>query len=56
MGIREDNHQYMITRHSDKKHDHHHVLANRVGMDRKVIDYSHSIPRLEKSIDKVEKK
>ena len=55
MGIREDNHQYMITRHSDKKHDHHHVLANRVGMDRKVIDYSHSIPRLEKSIDKVEK-
>ena len=55
MGIREDNHQYMITRHSDKKHDHHHVLANRVGMDRKVIDYSHSITRLEKSIDKVEK-
>lgn len=55
MGIREDNHQYMITRHSDKKHDHHHILANRVGMDGKAIDYSHSIPKLEKSIDKVEK-
>lgn len=55
MGIREDNHQYMITRHSDKNHDHHHILANRVGMDGKVIDMSHSIPRLEKAIDKTEK-
>lgn len=55
MGIREDNHQYMITRHSDKAHDHHHILANRVGMDGKAIDYSHTIPKLEKSIDKVEK-
>lgn len=55
MGIREDNHQYMITRHSDKAHDHHHILANRVGMDGKAIDYSHTVPKLEKSIDKVEK-
>lgn len=55
MGIREDNHQYMITRHSDKAHDHHHILVNRVGMDGKAIDYSHTIPKLEKSIDKVEK-
>ena len=55
MGIQEDNHQYIITRHSDKGHDHHHVLANRVGLDGKAIDYSHSIPRLEKAIDKTEK-
>ena len=55
MGIREDNHQYMITRHSDKAHDHHHILANRVGMDGKAIDYSHTVPKLEKSIDKIEK-
>ena len=55
MGVREDNHQYIITRHSDKNHDHHHILANRVGMDGKVIDVSHSVPKLEKAIDKTEK-
>lgn len=55
MGIKEDSHQYMITRHSDKGHDHHHILANRVGMDGKLINDSFSKARLEKAIDKTEK-
>lgn len=55
MGIREDNNQYMISRHSDKGHDHHHILANRVGMDGKVLSDSYSKYRLETAIDKVEK-
>lgn len=55
MGIKEDSHQYMITRHSDKGHDHHHILANRVGMDGKLINDSFSKARLEKGIDKTEK-
>ena len=54
MGIREDNHQYMITRHSDKKHDHHHILANRVGPEdmflmkhrKKVIEFRKKILKI----------
>ena len=55
MGIQEDNHQYLITRHSDKGHDHHHVLANRVGMNGKTLTDSYSKNRLETAIDKIEK-
>jgi hypothetical protein len=55
IGIQEDNHQFMVTRHSDKGHDHHHVLANRVGMNGKVLTDSYSKNRLETAIDKIEK-
>ncbi|MCD0480355.1 relaxase/mobilization nuclease domain-containing protein [Chryseobacterium sp. LC2016-29] len=54
MGIT-DEHQSMITRHSDKAHDHHHIIANRVGLDGKVINDSFAINRLETSCDKIEK-
>lgn len=54
MGITDD-HQHMITRHSDKAHDHHHIIANRVGLDGKVINDSFAINRLETSCDKIEK-
>lgn len=55
MGIT-DEHQFMITRHSDKAHDHHHILANRVGLDAIVISDSYTINRLETAMDKIEKK
>lgn len=55
MGISDFNHQYIVTRHQDKAHDHHHVLANRVGVDRKVIGDSFSQNRMEVACDKVEK-
>lgn len=54
MGITDD-HQHMITRHSDKAHDHHHVIANRVGLDGKVINDSFAINKLETACDKIEK-
>lgn len=54
MGIT-DEHQSMITRHNDKDHDHHHIIANRVGLDRKVINDSFAINRLETACDKIEK-
>lgn len=54
MGVTDD-HQVLITRHSDKEHDHHHIIANRVGLNEKVISDSFAINRLETSIDKVEK-
>lgn len=54
MGITDD-HQYIITRHIDKAHDHHHILLNRVGLDGKVWDDSYGRNRLETCIDKVEK-
>lgn len=34
MGIRQDNHQAVVTKHNDK-HPHYHILANRVGFDGK---------------------
>lgn len=54
MGITDD-HQYIITRHVDKAHDHHHILLNRVGLDGKVLDDSYGPNRLETAIDKTEK-
>lgn len=54
MGITDD-HQHMITRHSDKAHDHHHIIANRVGLDGKVINDSFAINKLETACDKIEK-
>lgn len=55
MGIT-DEHQFLITRHSDKEHDHHHIIANRVGLSRDVINDSYSKIRLQTACDKVEKK
>lgn len=51
-----DEHQFMVTRHCDKEHDHHHVLANRVALNGKAISDSYIINRLEIALDKVEKK
>lgn len=54
MGIDEENHQVIVTKHNDK-HPHYHVLANRVGFDGKTLSDSHTKRRLELAIDKWEK-
>lgn len=33
MGFDPDLHQYVVVRHQDTKHDHVHLVANRIGMD-----------------------
>ena len=55
LGIKKDNHQYLIVKHSDK-HPHYHIVVNRVGMDGKVLSDSYTKNRLEVAIDKAEKK
>lgn len=56
MGLTQENYQYMVTEHTDKPHPHHHVLANRVGLDGIVLSDSFTKYRLETAIDKMEKK
>lgn len=55
MGIKDDNHQYIIVKHNDKAHPHYHVIVNRVGLDGKVLSDSHTKNRLEVAMDKAEK-
>ncbi|RRT86374.1 relaxase/mobilization nuclease domain-containing protein [Empedobacter falsenii] len=56
MGIKDDNHQYIIVKHNDKAHPHYHVIVNRVGLDGKALSDSYTKYRLEVAIDKAEKK
>lgn len=56
MGIKDDNHQYIIAKHNDKAHPHYHIIVNRVGLDGKILSDSYSKNRLEVAIDKAEKK
>lgn len=55
LGIRDNNHQYFVTSHSDKAHPHHHVFINRVGMDGCTLSDSFLANRLELICDKLEK-
>lgn len=55
LGIKKDNHQYLIVKHSDKN-PHYHIVVNRIGIDGKVLSDSYTKNRLEVAIDKAEKK
>lgn len=55
MGVREDNHQYLVVRHNDK-HPHYHIIINRVGFDGKTLSDSNSKYRIGTACDKIEKK
>lgn len=54
MGVREDNHQYIVVKHNDK-HPHYHVQINRVGFDGKTLSDSNSKLRIGTACDKIEK-
>jgi hypothetical protein len=55
IGIKKDNHQYVVVQHKDKAHDHYHVVANRVGLDGELLNDHRIKDRLQVACDKVEK-
>lgn len=50
-----DNNQYIVVRHSDTPHDHIHVLASRIRLDRKLSSLWQNKPNTEKFIRQIEK-
>jgi Relaxase/Mobilisation nuclease domain len=49
-----ENHQYIAVRHTDRPHDHMHMLISRINLDRKVNHLSFSKRRTETFIRQVE--
>ncbi len=49
------NNQYSISRHTDTKHPHIHILVNRVGLDGSVVNDSYDYKRQEVIMRKLEK-
>lgn len=54
MGVKDDNHQFIVVRHNDK-HPHYHVLVNRVGLDGTTLSDKNSKLRIGTAVDKIEK-
>ncbi|NIJ44432.1 hypothetical protein FHR24_000871 [Wenyingzhuangia heitensis] len=54
MGVRQDNHQFLVVKHNDK-HPHYHIEINRVGFDGITLSDSNSKLRIGTACDKVEK-
>jgi hypothetical protein len=54
MGVKENNHQFLVVKHNDK-HPHYHIQINRVGFDGKTLSDSNSKLRIGTACDKVEK-
>lgn len=54
MGL--NNHQYLIVKHTDTKHAHFHIVANRIGLDGSVTDDSWCKNRSAAVSDKLEQK
>lgn len=55
MGVKNDNHQYVVVKHNDK-HPHYHIIINRVGFDGITLSDSNSKLRIGTAVDKIEKK
>lgn len=47
--------QMVLVRHSDTDHDHIHIIANRIGLDGKVVSDSKDFERQEKALRAIEK-
>lgn len=45
---------YVVVRHSDKEHDHIHIVASRIGLDSKTVSDSRNYQRSEKAIRGIE--
>lgn len=45
MGIDIENHQWMLVRHSDKAHEHAHLIINKIGLDSILYDDSNTAYR-----------
>jgi hypothetical protein len=51
-----ENNQYVVIEHGDRKHQHLHVVANRVGYDAKTVSDSNSYHRMATFCRNIEKK
>lgn len=54
MGVKENNHQFMVVKHNDK-HPHYHIQINRIGFDGKTLSDSNTKLRIGTACDKIEK-
>ena len=54
MGIDKDNHQFVVVRHNDTKHDHVHILLNKIGFDGKVYHPQNDVFKIIKSTNELE--
>lgn len=54
IGVNKENNQYFLVKHNDAKHEHYHVVINKVGFDAKTIDTSYIKNKLQVICDKVE--
>jgi hypothetical protein len=55
IGVKKEDHQYLVVEHFDKPHQHYHVVLNRVDFDGKVLKDNNINLRLNVACDKVEK-
>ncbi|WP_321906989.1 relaxase/mobilization nuclease domain-containing protein, partial [Burkholderia cenocepacia] len=46
MGMDPDNHQHVIVKHTDRDHEHVHVVASRIGIDGKKWNVSHDVRKM----------
>lgn len=51
-----ENNQYVVIEHSDRQHQHLHIVANRVGYDTKTVSDSNSYQRIANFCRSIEKK
>lgn len=54
IGVNKENNQYFLVKHNDAKHEHYHVVINKVGFDAKTIDTSYIKNKLQVICDKIE--
>jgi len=54
MGVKENNHQFLVVKHNDK-HPHYHIQINKIGFDGKTLSDSNSKLRIGTACDKIEK-
>jgi hypothetical protein len=47
--------QYVVARHTDKDHDHVHIIASRIGLDGKTVSDSQDYKRSEAAIREIER-
>lgn len=46
MGLDPENHQHVIVRHTDREHEHVHVVASRIGLDGRKWNVSHDVRKM----------
>jgi len=55
MGMDPENHQHVLVKHTDRDHEHVHVVASRIGMDGRKWNVSHDVRRMINGTQEAEK-